>query len=90
MPHGFAFIEFDGLAASRSIKTDQFHNSLVSTFLAELDGLRDRGQIIVIGATNRIEAIDPAFRRAGRLDFELQFRLPDYNVSASTPESKHF
>ncbi|KAK6644905.1 hypothetical protein RUM43_001181 [Polyplax serrata] len=70
------FDEIDGLAPVRSSKQDQIHASIVSTLLAFLDGLDDRGEIIVIGATNRIDAIDPALRRPGRFDRELYFPLP--------------
>lgn len=46
-----------------------------------MDGLDNRGEIIVIGATNRIDAIDPALRRPGRFDRELYFPLPARKVS---------
>ena len=65
------FDEIDGLAPVRSSKQDQIHASIVSTLLALMDGLDDRGQVIVIGATNRIDSIDPALRRPGRFDREL-------------------
>lgn len=77
------FDEIDGLAPVRSSKQDQIHASIVSTLLALLDGLDDRGEIIVIGATNRIDAIDPALRRPGRFDRELYFPLPGKRVSLS-------
>ncbi|KAL3287427.1 hypothetical protein HHI36_001898 [Cryptolaemus montrouzieri] len=70
------FDELDGLIPVRSSRNDQIHASIVSTLLALMDGLDDRGEIIVIGATNRIDAIDPAFRRPGRFDRELLFPLP--------------
>jgi SpoVK/Ycf46/Vps4 family AAA+-type ATPase len=70
------FDEIDGLAPVRSSKQDQIHSSIVSTLLAMMDGLESRGQVIVIGATNRIDAIDPALRRPGRFDRELLFALP--------------
>ncbi|CAG9766232.1 unnamed protein product [Ceutorhynchus assimilis] len=70
------FDELDGLAPARSARLDQVHASVVSTLLALMDGLTDRGDIIVIGATNRIDAIDPALRRPGRFDRELFFPLP--------------
>uniref|UniRef100_A0A0C9QVG3 Tat-binding homolog 7 n=1 Tax=Fopius arisanus TaxID=64838 RepID=A0A0C9QVG3_9HYME len=70
------FDEIDGLAPVRSTKQDQIHASIVSTLLALMDGLSDRGEVIVIGATNRIDAIDPALRRPGRFDRELYFPLP--------------
>ena len=70
------FDEIDGLAPVRSSKQEQIHSSIVSTLLALLDGLDDRGQVIVIGATNRIDNIDPALRRPGRFDREFLFNLP--------------
>ncbi|KAI8850340.1 P-loop containing nucleoside triphosphate hydrolase protein [Chytridium lagenaria] len=70
------FDEIDGLAPVRSSKQDQIHASIVSTLLALMDGLDSRGQVVVIGATNRIDAIDPALRRPGRFDRELFFPLP--------------
>ena len=50
----------------RSSKSDQIHNSIVSTLLALMDGLDARGQVVVIGATNRVDALDGALRRPGR------------------------
>jgi len=50
----------------RSSKQDQIHNSIVSTLLALMDGLDSRGQVVIIGATNRIDALDGALRRPGR------------------------
>lgn len=70
------FDEIDGLAPIRSSKQDQIHASVVSTFLSLMDGLDTRGQVVVIGATNRIDAIDPALRRPGRFDREFYFGLP--------------
>src|SRR5690349_1997901 len=61
----------------RSSKQDQIHSSIVSTLLALMDGLDSRGQVVVIGATNRIDAIDPALRRPGRFDREFYFPLPN-------------
>lgn len=71
------FDEIDGLTPVRSSKQDQIHSSIVSTLLALMDGLDSRGQVIVIGATNRVDAIDPALRRPGRFDRELFFSLPN-------------
>ncbi|XP_028673053.2 ATPase family AAA domain-containing protein 2-like [Erpetoichthys calabaricus] len=71
------FDEIDGLAPVRSSKQDQIHSSIVSTLLALMDGLDNRGEVIVIGATNRLDAIDPALRRPGRFDREFLFDLPD-------------
>lgn len=74
------FDEIDGLAPVRSSRQDQIHSSIVSTLLALMDGLDNRGEIIVIGATNRIDSIDPALRRPGRFDREFMFALPSKNV----------
>ncbi|KAK9700367.1 TAT-binding protein-like protein 7, AAA ATPase [Basidiobolus ranarum] len=71
------FDEIDGLAPVRSSKQEQVHSSIVSTLLALMDGLDNRGQVVVIGATNRIDAIDPALRRPGRFDREFYFSLPN-------------
>lgn len=57
------FDEIDGLAPVRSSKQDQIQSSIVSSLLALMDGIDSRGQIIVIDATNRIDAIDPVLRR---------------------------
>lgn len=66
-----------GLAPVRSSKQEQIHASIVSTLLALMDGMDGRGQVIVIGATNRPDAIDPALRRPGRFDREFYFPLPN-------------
>ncbi|GMS96356.1 hypothetical protein PENTCL1PPCAC_18531, partial [Pristionchus entomophagus] len=71
------FDEIDGLAPVRSSRQDQIHASIVSTLLALMDGLDSRGEVVVIGATNRLDTIDPALRRPGRFDRELKFSLPD-------------
>ncbi|XP_029976101.1 ATPase family AAA domain-containing protein 2-like [Salarias fasciatus] len=71
------FDEIDGLAPVRSSRQDQIHSSMVSTLLALMDGLDSRGEVVVIGATNRLDSIDPALRRPGRFDREFLFGLPD-------------
>lgn len=71
------FDEIDGLAPVRSSKQEQIHASIVSTLLALMDGMDNRGQVIVIGATNRPDSVDPALRRPGRFDREFYFPLPD-------------
>uniref|UniRef100_A0A3B5AL28 ATPase family AAA domain-containing protein 2-like n=1 Tax=Stegastes partitus TaxID=144197 RepID=A0A3B5AL28_9TELE len=71
------FDEIDGLAPVRSSRQDQIHSSIVSTLLALMDGLDSRGEVVVIGATNRLDSIDPALRRPGRFDREFLFGLPD-------------
>lgn len=70
------FDEIDGLAPVRSSKQDQIHASIVSTLLALMDGMDGRGQVVVIGATNRPDSVDPALRRPGRFDREFYFPLP--------------
>ena len=55
-------------------------SSIVSTLLALMDGLDNRGEIVVIGAANRLDSIDPALRRPGRFDREFLFNLPDQKV----------
>ncbi|XP_069461978.1 ATPase family AAA domain-containing protein 2B isoform X2 [Ambystoma mexicanum] len=71
------FDEIDGLAPVRSSRQDQIHSSIVSTLLALMDGLDNRGEMVVIGATNRLDSIDPALRRPGRFDREFLFSLPN-------------
>ncbi|KAK3682641.1 hypothetical protein B0T22DRAFT_290854 [Podospora appendiculata] len=77
------FDEIDGLAPVRSSKQEQIHASIVSTLLALMDGMDGRGQVIVIGATNRPDNIDPALRRPGRFDREFYFPLPDAEARRS-------
>eukprot|EP00756_Hemistasia_phaeocysticola_P025369 Hpha_TRINITY_DN16001_c3_g4::TRINITY_DN16001_c3_g4_i1::g.121409::m.121409 len=71
------FDEIDGLAPTRNSEHDHVHASVVATLLAFLDGLEGRGQVFIIGATNRPDALDPALRRPGRFDKEIHFSLPD-------------
>lgn len=59
------------------MRNDQVHSSVVTTLLSLMDGLEDSSGVVVIGATNRIECIDPALRRPGRFDRELFFPLPN-------------
>ncbi|XP_068813601.1 ATPase family AAA domain-containing protein 2-like [Struthio camelus] len=71
------FDEIDGLAPVRSSHQDQIHSSIVTTLLALMDGLDSRGEVVVIGATNRPDSLDPALRRPGRFDREFLFTLPN-------------
>ncbi|VDP53840.1 unnamed protein product [Schistosoma mattheei] len=75
-PSVIFFDEIDGLAPVRSSKQDQIHSSIVSTLLSLMDGLDNRAEVVIIGATNRPDAIDPALRRPGRFDREFVFTLP--------------
>ncbi|PWY98015.1 AAA-domain-containing protein [Testicularia cyperi] len=77
------FDEIDGLAPVRSSKQDQIHASIVSTMLALMDGMDGRGQVVVIGATNRPDSVDPALRRPGRFDREFYFPLPSLEARKS-------
>lgn len=55
-----------------------------------MDGLDNRGEIVVIGATNRLDSIDPALRRPGRFDREFLFNLPDQKVRVSVFSTLRF
>ncbi|MEM0440996.1 MAG: CDC48 family AAA ATPase [Candidatus Caldarchaeum sp.] len=71
--------ELDAIAPKRGEVTGEVERRVVSQLLTLMDGLKSRGQVIVIGATNRIEAIDPALRRPGRFDREIRIGVPDRN-----------
>lgn len=73
------FDEFDTLAAERVSMDSSTAESMVGTLLAELDGLEDRGDVVVIAATNRLEALDPAIRRSGRFGEAIEVGPPDQN-----------
>ncbi|MEM2974417.1 MAG: AAA family ATPase, partial [Candidatus Micrarchaeia archaeon] len=60
--------------------TGEVERRMVSQLLALMDGLKSRGNVIVIGATNRPNAIDPALRRPGRFDREIEIGIPDKNA----------
>ena len=63
---------------ARNSRQDQIHNSIVSTLLALMDGLDSRGQVVIIGATNRIDSLDSALRRPGRLvTVGCRFLIPE-------------
>ncbi len=69
--------ELDSIAPKRSEVTGEVERRVVSQLLTLLDGMKGREGVIVIGATNRIDAIDPALRRPGRFDTEIRFRVPN-------------
>ncbi len=69
--------ELDSIAPSRDNVSGDLEVRLVSQLLTLMDGLTHRGQVIVIGATNRPSAIDPALRRPGRFDHEVEIGPPD-------------
>ncbi|MDZ7702677.1 MAG: AAA family ATPase [Halobacteriales archaeon] len=70
------FDEIDAIAAKREDGADM-ENRVVGQLLSVLDGLDPRGDVVVIGATNRIDTLDPALRRPGRFDREIQVGVPD-------------
>jgi len=69
--------EIDAIAPKREEVTGEVEKRVVSQLLALMDGLEPRGQIVVIGATNRPNALDPALRRGGRFDREIEIGIPD-------------
>jgi transitional endoplasmic reticulum ATPase len=68
--------EIDAIAPKREEVQGEVEKRVVSQLLALMDGLEPRGQILVIGATNRPNALDPAIRRAGRFDREIEIGVP--------------
>jgi transitional endoplasmic reticulum ATPase len=69
--------EIDSIAPKRENVTGEVERRVVAQLLSLLDGLRGRGKVIVIGATNRVNSIDPALRRPGRFDREIELGVPD-------------
>jgi len=69
--------ELDAIAPKREEVTGEVERRVVAQLLALLDGLTGRGNVIVIGATNRPNALDPALRRPGRFDREIEIGIPD-------------
>ena len=68
--------ELDSIAPRREDVTGEVERRVVAQLLTMLDGISERGQVIVIGATNRPDAIDPALRRPGRFDREIEIGVP--------------
>ena len=71
------FDEIDSFASSRDTMSESFEATLVSQLLSLMDGLNDLGRVCVIATTNRPSALDPALRRPGRFDHEIEVGLPD-------------
>ncbi|MEM2597594.1 MAG: CDC48 family AAA ATPase [Thermofilum sp.] len=69
--------EIDAIAPKREEVTGEVEKRVVAQLLALMDGLEARGDVIVIGATNRPNALDPALRRPGRFDREIEIGIPD-------------
>jgi transitional endoplasmic reticulum ATPase len=74
--------EIDAIAPKRNEVFGEVEKRVVGQLLTLMDGLRARGQIIVVAATNRPDAIDPALRRPGRFDREISLHAPDYQGRA--------
>jgi transitional endoplasmic reticulum ATPase len=71
--------ELDSIAPKREEVTGEVERRVVAQLLALMDGLKSRGKVVVIGATNRPNALDPAIRRPGRFDREIEIGIPDRN-----------
>ncbi|MFB6141664.1 MAG: CDC48 family AAA ATPase, partial [Halosimplex sp.] len=71
--------EIDSIAPKRGETQGDVERRVVAQLLSLMDGLESRGQVIVIGATNRVDAVDPALRRGGRFDREIEIGVPDKN-----------
>jgi transitional endoplasmic reticulum ATPase len=69
--------EIDSIAPKREEVTGEVEKRVVAQLLTLMDGIQERGKVIVIGATNRPEDVDPALRRPGRFDREIEIRPPD-------------
>ena len=69
--------EIDAIAPKREEVTGEVEKRVVSQLLTLMDGLESRGKVVVIGATNRPNALDPALRRPGRFDREIEIGVPD-------------
>ena len=69
--------ELDSIAPKREDVTGEVERRVVAQLLTMMDGLDSRGQVIVIGATNRVDSVDPALRRPGRFDREIEIGVPD-------------
>ena len=69
--------EIDSIAPKRDEVQGEVERRIVAQLLALMDGLKSRGKVVVIGATNRPNSIDPALRRPGRFDREIEIGIPD-------------
>ena len=71
--------EIDSIAPKRAEVTGEVERRIVAQLLSLMDGMSTRGKVVVIGATNRVNAIDEALRRPGRFDREIEIGVPDRN-----------
>src|SRR5215204_6135338 len=69
--------EIDSIAPKREEVSGEVERRIVAQLLSLMDGMSSRGKVVVIGATNRVNAIDPALRRPGRFDREIEIGVPD-------------
>lgn len=69
--------ELDSIAPKRDEVSGEVEKRIVSQLLTLMDGMKSRGKVVVIAATNRPDSIDPALRRPGRLDREIEIGIPD-------------
>jgi transitional endoplasmic reticulum ATPase len=69
--------ELDSIAPKRDDVTGEVERRVVAQLLTMMDGLETRGEVIVIAATNRVDSVDPALRRPGRFDREIEIGVPD-------------
>jgi transitional endoplasmic reticulum ATPase len=69
--------EIDSIAPKREDVSGEVERRVVAQLLSLMDGMSSRGKVVVIGATNRVNAIDPALRRPGRFDREIEIGVPD-------------
>ncbi len=72
--------EIDAIAPKREEATNEVERRMVSQLLTLMDGMPPRGQVIILAATNRPDAIDPALRRPGRFDREMEIGVPNRNA----------
>ena len=70
--------EIDAIAPRREDAYGDVEKRVVAQLLALMDGLTERGSVIVLGATNRLDSVDPALRRPGRFDREMEISVPNY------------
>ena len=68
--------EIDSIASKREDTQGEVERRVVAQLLTLMDGLKGRGKVVVIGATNRVDAVDPALRRPGRFDREIEIGVP--------------
>ena len=80
-PRAFIFIdEIDAIGSRNSMGNDSERQGVINQFLAEMDGVNGNGTLILVGATNHANLLDPALRRPGRFDKEIHIPLPDMDT----------